>query len=164
MSGRRAMIEKSWETDEEHDTMALGREVGKALQGGEWIALSGELGAGKTRFVRGLAEGIGCCEEDVCSPTFVLMNEYLPSCTGRPRLLHLDAYRLTDDDDLSTLGLDVAMRTSPGEPPPVLAIEWPERLPGGMPEDAIEVRIEHLGDMRRRITIRCPDDLHEGRA
>lgn len=137
----------------EEETIAQAADEGRACKGGEWFALSGELGAGKTRYVRGLAQGLGCDPGAVSSPTYVLMNEYIPVEKGRPRLLHIDAYRITSADALDAIGLDAALQTKPGEPPPVVAVEWPERLCDRLPERCVHVRIEHVGPERRRITL-----------
>ena len=84
-------------------TMALGRTLARHVAGGDVIALIGDLGAGKTCLVRGLADGLGIDASDVASPTFVLMHEY-DNPTGRPVLVHIDAYRITDAADLATIG------------------------------------------------------------
>jgi tRNA threonylcarbamoyladenosine biosynthesis protein TsaE len=131
-------------SESEEATTALGERLGRSLSPGAVVLLAGELGAGKTAFVRGLAIGLGAPEEDVSSPTFTLIQEY----RGRVPLLHADLYRVTgaEADDL---GLDELGRDG------VVAIEWAEKLlrrPGG----AVDVRIEDLGGDRRRITIARP--------
>lgn len=141
------------ETSSEEETIACAADNARGLKGGEWFALSGDLGAGKTRFVRGLAQGLGCDPADVSSPTFVLMNEYTPREAGRPRLIHIDAYRVRSAEDLASFGLDEALRHAPGEPAPVVAVEWAERLVDALPERCIRVHLEHLPGDRRRITI-----------
>lgn len=128
------------------DTRAVGRLLGKQLRGGELIALSGALGAGKTQFVKGLAVGIGVPEsEPVVSPTFVLIREYY----GRLKLYHIDAYRMSDAVELFDLGL-AEMRA---EPDAVVAIEWADRTPEATTDNAIEIRIEHVSDSERSIYI-----------
>jgi tRNA threonylcarbamoyladenosine biosynthesis protein TsaE len=109
--------------------------------------LSGELGAGKTAFVRGLAAGLGLDPEQVSSPTFTLMQEYRG---GRLPLFHVDLYRL-QPREVEDLGLDEMSRSGG-----VMAIEWPDRLPRAF-EDAIAVRIEHGDDSTRTISIQLPD-------
>ena len=105
--------------------------------------LFGDLGAGKTAFVRGLAEGLGVTPEEVSSPTFTIMQEYRG---GRRPLFHVDLYRLNDAREVEDLGLEEITENG------VLAIEWAERMPRP-PADAICVRIEHAGETGRRITV-----------
>lgn len=107
------------------------------------MLLFGELGAGKTAFVRGLARGVGASPDDVSSPTFTIVQEYTgPAGT----LFHVDLYRL-DPAEIEDLGLDDLI-SSDG----IVAIEWAERW-RSRPDDAIEVRIEEVGDQTRRIRI-----------
>ena len=130
-------------TRSEAETAALARELASSLKAGSVILLSGNLGAGKTAFVRGLAAGLGVDPEEVSSPTFTLIHEYRG---GRLTLYHVDLYRLeraaAEDLGLEELGV------SDG----VLAIEWPDRLAHELP-DAIAVRIDILDEDTRAITI-----------
>jgi tRNA threonylcarbamoyladenosine biosynthesis protein TsaE len=128
-------------TESETDTMELGASLADSLAPGSVVLLEGELGAGKTAFVRGLAIGLGAPEEDVSSPTFTLVQEY----RGRLPFLHADLYRLSGDE-ADDLGLDELGRDG------IVAIEWAAKLPR-KPAGAIEVLIEDLGGDRRRITI-----------
>jgi len=107
------------------------------------LLLVGDLGAGKTALVRGLAEGLGVAPEEVSSPTFTLMQEYRG---GRVKLIHVDLYRLNEAREIDELGLEELGADS------VLAIEWAEKLPRPIP-DAIEVRIAHGEGDERRLTI-----------
>jgi tRNA threonylcarbamoyladenosine biosynthesis protein TsaE len=118
--------------------------LGAALSGGEVVLLSGELGAGKTAFVRGLARGLGADPEEVTSPSFVLLTEY----RGRLVLHHADLYRLRGDGDEGEIGLDEL----PG-PGGVLAVEWAERLREAPWPSPVRVRLEHAGGDVRRIRI-----------
>ena len=131
-------------TESEQATTDAGSALAASLGPGAVVLLEGELGAGKTAFVRGLAVGLGAPDEEVSSPTFTLVQEY----RGRLRLLHADLYRISggeaDDLGLDELGLDA-----------VVAIEWAAKLPR-KPAGAVEVRIEDLGGDRRRITIERP--------
>jgi tRNA threonylcarbamoyladenosine biosynthesis protein TsaE len=133
-------------TQSEAETEALAAELAAAFRGGEVVLLSGELGAGKTVFVRGLARGVGADPEEVASPTFVLLTRY----PGRLTLHHADLYRLAGGGDDVELGLEEL----PG-PRGVLAIEWAERLSGHPwdPAVAIRVTLEHAGDDTRRVRI-----------
>ena len=107
------------------------------------MLLYGDLGAGKTAFVRGLAEGLGVHRDEVSSPTFTLIQEYRG---GRVTLLHADLYRLDDPREIEELGLD-----EQGEQA-VVAIEWAEKLPR-VPPGAIRVHIEHVDETERLVTI-----------
>ena len=130
-------------THSESETAAAGRDLASHLSAGSVVLLFGDLGAGKTAFVRGLAEGLGVLADDVSSPTFTIMQEYRG---GRLPLYHVDLYRLNDPREIDELGLGEL--TDNG----ILAIEWAERMPRG-DRGAIEVRLEHAGEDRRRITI-----------
>ncbi len=115
----------------EAETIAIGRALGRALAARDVVLISGELGAGKTRLVQGIAAGIDAPDE-TRSPTFVLVNEY----TGRLKLAHCDLYRLGGVDDTLELGLDDYLAEGAA-----LAVEWPERARGAFPDDALEVEI-----------------------
>jgi tRNA threonylcarbamoyladenosine biosynthesis protein TsaE len=130
-------------TSSEIETTGVGRELAADLSAGSVVLLMGDLGAGKTAMVRGLAEGLGIPAEDVSSPTFTLMQEYRG---GRVPLFHVDLYRLNDAREVEDLGLDEIAAGG------VLAIEWAERFPHP-PADSIRVTIEHTGDSERRVTI-----------
>ena len=130
-------------TYSETETAAAGRELAARVQPGDVVLLTGDLGAGKTAFVRGLAEGLGIDASEVTSPTFTLIQEY---SGGRLCLYHVDLYRLKPIE-VDDLGLDEL--TSEGG---VTAIEWPDRLPRPF-QGAIEVRIEHGHDNQRTIHI-----------
>jgi tRNA threonylcarbamoyladenosine biosynthesis protein TsaE len=133
-------------TRSEAETAALGRELAQALEPGAVVLLSGDLGAGKTVFVRGIAEGLGINPRQVTSPTFTLVQEY---DGGRVPLYHVDLYRL-QSIEVDDLGLD-EMAWSGG----VIAIEWPDRLPRQM-DNVIAIRIEHGDDTIRTISIQVP--------
>lgn len=126
------------------ETERLAADLARSFTGGETVLLYGELGAGKTAFVRGLAQGLGADPEGVVSPTFVLLTTY----EGRLALHHADLYRLSGRGDERELGLEEL----PG-PREVLAIEWAERLGDAQRDEAIHVRLEHAGERTRRITI-----------
>ena len=132
------------ETANEADTAAAGQRLAATLPPGSVVLLTGQLGAGKTAFVRGMARGLGASSDDVSSPTFTLIQEYRG---GRSTLYHVDLYRL-QPLEIGDLGLDELIA---GED--VVAIEWAERWPA-RPADAIEVAIADEGEERRRIEIR----------
>jgi tRNA threonylcarbamoyladenosine biosynthesis protein TsaE len=130
-------------TASEAETAAMGRDLAQSLRAGDAVLLHGELGAGKTAFVRGLAEGLGVPANAVSSPTFTLVQEYRG---GRLPLFHVDLYRLDDPREIDDLGLDEIARDG------VLAIEWAEKLPRA-PAGAVTVRIEHGVEDARTLTI-----------
>jgi tRNA threonylcarbamoyladenosine biosynthesis protein TsaE len=130
-------------THSESETAAVGRDLAASLVAGSVVLLHGDLGAGKTALVRGLAEGLGAPPEEVSSPTFTLMQEYRG---GRVVLVHVDLYRLDDPREIDDLGLEEVGQAS------VLAIEWAEKLPRPIP-GAIDVRIDHAGGDRRTISV-----------
>jgi tRNA threonylcarbamoyladenosine biosynthesis protein TsaE len=133
-------------TRSETETAAVGTELSASLTAGSVVLLYGDLGAGKTAFVKGLAEGLGVQGDDVSSPTFTLVQEYRG---GRLTLFHVDLYRLNDPREIDDLGLDEIAADG------VMAIEWAEKLlrddqrrPAHY-DDAVEVRIQHGdGDVR----------------
>jgi tRNA threonylcarbamoyladenosine biosynthesis protein TsaE len=130
-------------TDSAEATFALAEKLGDALNQRAVFLLSGDLGAGKTVFAKGLAAGLGINPADVTSPTFTLINQY----EGRLRFYHIDLYRL-ETGACRELGLEELFE----EPQAVVLIEWAERL-GFVPDAAIAIDIEYLSDTRRRIQI-----------
>ena len=126
------------------ETEALAADLAANLRGGEVVLLSGELGAGKTAFVRGLARGLGVDPEEVASPTFVLLTSH----AGRLKLHHADLYRLSGNGDDLELGLEEL----PG-PRGVLAIEWAERLSERPWPRRWRVVLEHTGGDARQVLI-----------
>ena len=129
----------------EAETAALARSLAAALEDGDWVLLSGDLGAGKTAFVRGLAEGLGIDPARVHSPTFTLVSEY----PGPRRLAHVDLYRVAEARELDELGLDDLRSRRV-----IVAVEWGERLPPGVaPDDAWRVVLETEGPEERRVGI-----------
>lgn len=124
------------------DTRALGERIGRAAQAGDVLLLSGELGAGKTLFVQGIARGLGY-EGPVSSKSFVILGQY----TGRVTLYHADLYRLEDPEHVQELGLDEI--TADG----VLAVEWPERAEWVLPEECLLIRFEVTGESTRKLHV-----------
>ena len=129
-------------SESEAATEAAGERLGASLSSGDVVLLYGDLGAGKTAFVRGLAHGLGADPADVSSPTFTIVQEY----AGRLTLYHVDLYRL-EEKEVDDLGLEELVL---GEG--VVAIEWAERW-RGRPDDVIEVRLEHAGEDERSVSI-----------
>jgi len=123
----------------EADTRKIAASIAPTLTAGSTLLLSGDLGAGKTAFVRGLAEGLGLNPDDVTSPTFTLVHEYRG---GRLPLIHVDLYRL-DRAELDEIGLDQDLAATG-----ITAVEWSERLTREIP-GAVGVRIlDQGGDLR----------------
>jgi tRNA threonylcarbamoyladenosine biosynthesis protein TsaE len=133
-------------TDSPEDTARAGERLAATLGPGDVVALTGEMGAGKTCFVQGLARGMGV-QARATSPTFVLVNEY----RGRVPVHHVDAYRTARAAELVDLGL---LELFDGDG--VTVVEWAERAAALLPARAIHVHIDGVGDERRTITIRRP--------
>jgi tRNA threonylcarbamoyladenosine biosynthesis protein TsaE len=129
-------------------TEAIAAELARSLAGGECLALHGNLGAGKTQFVRGLVRGLGGSPRAVSSPTFVLLNVY-PG--GRLTVFHLDAYRVGGADDFEAIGF-IELLEEGG----VVVVEWPERIGDLLPAGCISVRIQPITENERRIEIDLP--------
>ncbi len=106
------------------------------------LALSGELGAGKTVLAKGVAAGLGLDPADVASPTFIILREHYG---GRMPLFHLDLYRL-EGQDLGTTGWEETL-----EGGGITVIEWPDRAGASLPEDRLDIRLEHIADTKRRV-------------
>ncbi len=136
------MTTETHQTSSEAETSAIARAFADRLEPGDVLLIEGPLGAGKTAFVRGLAEGLGVAPEAVSSPTFTLIQEY---DGGRLRLYHADLYRLTPVE-AADLGLS---ETGDGG---VLAVEWPDRW-RTPPGESVRVSIARLDDERREISI-----------
>lgn len=115
-------------------TEAFGRVMGRALAGGEMLALLGELGAGKTALVRGIATGLGIPPDQVTSPTFVLIHEY----QGRLPLIHMDLYRLQSAAEAQGIGLQEYFDGNI-----VTAIEWADKFPELLPSDRLDITLQH---------------------
>jgi len=143
-------VSSSHTTRSESETGDVGRRLAATLSAGDVVLLCGDLGAGKTAFVKGLAEGLGVQRDEVNSPTFTIMQEYRG---GRLPLFHVDLYRLSDPREIDDLGLDELAEDG------VLAIEWAEklgsdaRLESSRYSCAVSVRIEHVDADTRTITL-----------
>ena len=125
------------------ETEEVGRKLAEKLPGGSVVAMYGDLGAGKTAFVRGMAKGMGLsCR--VSSPTFTIVNEYL----GERELIHFDMYRLSSADELFDIGWEDYLSRGA-----VCAVEWSENVQDAFFGDEVVVRIEKLNDTDRKITI-----------
>ena len=138
------MIEQ-FETNSVTETVALGERLAGRFAVGDCIALVGELGSGKTAFVRGLAVGLGVADERiVSSPTYVLVQEY----AGRIRLYHVDLYRMTAvEDELADLGLEEMLSDG------IVVIEWADRAENALPRPYWRITIKPTGQSSRQFTL-----------
>jgi tRNA threonylcarbamoyladenosine biosynthesis protein TsaE len=133
-------------SNSEAETFRVGRELAESMTPPAHILLYGDLGAGKTAFTRGLAEGFGLQQsEDVSSPTFTLINEY----RGRVKIYHIDLYRI-ENGKLEGLGLDEIF----DEPNAAVIVEWAERLGDFRTPGAVQVFLEYVDEGSRRIEIK----------
>ena len=137
-------------------TRRIGMRLGGALQAGDVICLQGDLGAGKTTFVQGVALGWGSLDA-VSSPTFILVNVYRRG--DEARLFHMDAFRLDSTPEAEELDLDSMLNEGP------LLIEWPERIDGLVPGERLWIKLEHVDEEEREMTFKSTgkryDDLLE---
>ena len=134
-------------------TRSVGRMLGKLVRGGEIIGLAGELGAGKTTFARGFADGAGVGKECwVRSPTFTLINEY----QGRLPVYHIDLYRIGEAEEIDGLNLREYLYSGG-----VSVIEWFEHLPVGEADEYLEVRLAHAGRTGRELTFSAKGERYE---
>jgi tRNA threonylcarbamoyladenosine biosynthesis protein TsaE len=131
-------------------TRSLGQRLGALLQPGDVICLQGDLGAGKTTFVQGLAQGWNSLDA-VSSPTFVIVNVYRRADGGR--LFHLDTYRLDSAPEAEELDLDAMLQQGP------LVIEWPERMASVLPAERLWVTLEYIDDTSRNLRF-CSQGVH----
>lgn len=134
-------------TNSEQETIDLAIEFASTLLANDVILLEGELGAGKTCFVRGLCEGLGGDSTLVNSPTYVIMQEY--EVDHGIRLVHIDAYRLSSSEELDTIGWYELLR----DQQTIIAIEWPSKIADALPEHAVTVSIEHMQEHERSLII-----------
>ena len=141
-----------FDAENEAATTALGHALAEALPAGTTVALCGTLGAGKTRLVQAIAEGLGVNRREVVSPTFVLIQEY----HGRRTIYHIDAYRLRDDDEFQQLGPDEYFESDG-----LVLIEWANRVAGSLPREYIEIRAEVTGAESRRFELRAVGRRYE---
>ena len=129
-------------------TEAAAADLARSLRGGACVALRGDLGAGKTQFVRGLVRGLGGNPRAVSSPTFVLLNVY---DAGRLTVYHLDAYRVGGADDFEAIGFNELLNDDA-----VVVVEWADRVAALLPPGSVHVRITAVGETERRIEIDTP--------
>jgi tRNA threonylcarbamoyladenosine biosynthesis protein TsaE len=138
-------VERIIELADEDATRALGARLASLLPPGSVIALNGTLGAGKTRFVQGLALAAGVPSDAVLSPTYTLIHEYpLSPCSSVEKIYHLDAYRVRDEDEFWELGVEELY-----EQPAWVIIEWAERVPRCLPREFLEIQLAVTGPETR---------------
>jgi len=140
---------KEYISNNYEDTFAIGKKLASDLKGGDVLALSGDLGAGKTAFVQGLASGLGV-KELVNSPTYTIMKLYEANKSRIKQLCHVDAYRLNDAHELSDIGLSDYFNQSDT----IVAIEWPEKIKAFLPKNCFTIKIERISDSGRKISIK----------
>ena len=143
-------------TASEEETIALGEELARALPSRAVVLLVGELGAGKTTLAKGIVSGLGAARpEDVSSPSFTLIHEY----GTRPKVYHVDLYRLEERRELAGLGLDELL-----EQEAVMLVEWGERFPDFWPAERIEVHLRALEGDEREVRVGFPSPEMPGGA
>ena len=129
------------------ETLSLGEKLGREAKSGTVFALDGDLGAGKTVLTRGIARGMGLNEDDVCSPTFTIVNEYVETRDGGAAavpLFHFDTYRLGGSDDFIDAGLDEYFDRDG-----VCVIEWSSVIDDLLPKNTVRIKITGTGDTRK---------------
>jgi tRNA threonylcarbamoyladenosine biosynthesis protein TsaE len=135
-------------THSSEETIQRGREIGAGLKPPVLVLLSGELGAGKTTLTKGIASGLGAATEDeVTSPTFTLVHKY---ARGAP-VYHVDLYRIGDFHDFETLGLEDVFAEKA-----VVIVEWPDKFTLRTEWPVVRIRLEHMTEDTRRISIEYP--------
>ncbi|MFH0887502.1 MAG: tRNA (adenosine(37)-N6)-threonylcarbamoyltransferase complex ATPase subunit type 1 TsaE [bacterium] len=138
-------------TNNYEETQKFAEKFAKGLDSGTVILLTGELGAGKTTFVQGLAKGLGV-EGIPNSPSFIVVNEH----RGNKKLVHVDLYRLENVDEIADLGLDEYFKSDA-----ITVVEWGERLGELMPNEYIMINIETIGENDRKLVIEEVNEKHK---
>jgi tRNA threonylcarbamoyladenosine biosynthesis protein TsaE len=140
-----------WMSTSEAQTIAFGRQLGAHLQAGDVLLLLGSFGMGKTHLTKGIAAGLGADLNDVNSPSFVLINEYMADAAhNHMPIYHVDLYRIETEHALSTVGLEQCL-----DGDGVCVIEWAERAKGWLPPDQIVVEFAEEGPNTRRLRLRA---------
>jgi tRNA threonylcarbamoyladenosine biosynthesis protein TsaE len=147
------MSSREYITHSAEETIALGRELAVALRDARMVILRGDLGAGKTTLVKGIAEGLqAASQEDVTSPTFTLIHEFHGP---EVNLYHVDLYRIETERELATLGLDELF----AEDGNLVLLEWGEKFPRLVKERDVEIAIERRGEWERKIVVRRSSEV-----
>ncbi len=134
-----------WLAGSEKETLEIARGFAKRLKPGAVLAFSGDLGSGKTTFIKGLVSGLGLKPSDITSPTFALMHIY-PS---KPQVYHFDLYRMETEKEVHDIGFEEMIQ----DPDTIKCVEWAERAGALMPEETIRLHFEVAGENQRRIRI-----------
>lgn len=141
------------QTKSTSETVRIGKSIGSLLRPGDVVALVGELGTGKTQFIKGLAEGLGVGKPTyISSPSFTLINEY----PGKVPFYHIDLFRLTSEKEAEELGLEEYFQ---GEG--ITAIEWADRIPSLLPDENLWIHIHYTGKNARSLEIIGKGDRYE---
>lgn len=146
------MSEREIQSNSSDETISIGREIGASLKAPVLILLTGELGAGKTTLTKGIASGAGAAhQEEITSPTFTLIHKYTgdSKSSASPGVYHIDLYRIESRQDLETLGLDDIFNERA-----IVIVEWPERLNQPTNWPIVRIKLEHVAEDVRKITIR----------
>ena len=135
-------------TNSSQETQELGQKLAERLKSGDFIALFGELGGGKTTFVQGLVRGLGI-KKRITSPTFIILREYkIPNKSSN--FYHIDLYRINmENNEAPELGLDEIIK----EKRDIVVVEWAEKMGNILPKNRWEISFEYIDDNKRRITI-----------
>ena len=145
-------IEVVFETKSASETIQIGKGIGHLLRPGDVVALVGELGAGKTQFIKGLAEGVGVGKPTyISSPSFTLINEYL----GKVPFYHIDLFRLEQEKEAEELGLEDYFQAGG-----ITAIEWADKIPFLLPEEILWIEIHYTGENIRSLEISGKGDRY----
>jgi tRNA threonylcarbamoyladenosine biosynthesis protein TsaE len=137
----------------EEDTLLVARALGRSLVPGDVVALTGDLGAGKTVFCKGVGEVLGISPERIVSPSFTIMTEH----QGRLPLCHVDVYRLSSEDEARDIGLDEILSGNR-----ICVVEWAEKIRSLLPTDCIRVTFLISGESSRTLSVALPDDVRFG--
>ncbi len=143
------MNKKDIVTNSEKETFDLAKSYAHELKGGEVLALTGDLGAGKTVFAQGLGRGLGA-KKNISSPTFVIMKVYSLSKDDLSNFCHIDAYRTGSSQEILDIGLNDYLESKDS----VVLIEWAEKIQDVLPKKCRKIKIEHLGPSSRKISFR----------
>lgn len=142
---------QQFETNSFEETQKIGFDLAQTLRGGEVLALYGDLGAGKTTFMQGLAKGLGI-DRTIISPTFIIMRSYIvdsKNASAVRNLYHLDLYRIETEAE----AIDIGLMDLVSDAQNVVAIEWPDKVENMLPENSVNIYFEYVGDEKRRIRI-----------
>ncbi len=136
-------------TKNTEETAKIGEILAREMKTGQVICLQGDLGGGKTTFTKGFAKGLGI-KQNITSPTFVLMKEYLVNTQNIYKFYHLDCYRIKDSKDVAELGLTDIMNNLNN----IVIIEWAEKIADILPKNCLHIQFEFVDENTRKISIK----------